>query len=62
MNGLQSAKCLTHHPSLASVCSIPHASHFTGQRNDPSMPTELKTLAAKIVKEENEVYLSEISQ
>ena len=47
-------------PPLASVRSIPRASSFSGQDNDPSTPAELKTLTAKIVKEEHEYYLSKI--
>jgi hypothetical protein len=62
MTVFQPAKCSTHNPSLASICSIPRASRFTGERDDPSTPTELKALAAKIVKEENDFYLSRISQ
>jgi hypothetical protein len=48
-------------PSLASVRSLPRASFFSGNK-DPSTPTELKALAADIIKEEHEHYLSVISQ
>jgi len=36
-----------------SVCSIPRASSFTGDK-DPSTPTELKALAASVIKAEHE--------
>jgi len=45
-----------------SVRSIPRASSFSGEDNDPSTPAELKTLAAKVIKEEHECYLSKISR
>jgi hypothetical protein len=44
-------------PPFASVHSIPHASDFTGDE-DPLTATELKALAAGIVKTEHEHYLS----
>jgi hypothetical protein len=50
-------------PYFDSVCSIPHASTFTGGDNDPSMPAELKVLATRVVKETyKHYYLPELRQ
>jgi hypothetical protein len=48
-------------PSLTNVLSIPCASTFSRDK-DPSTPTELKVLAAGIIKAEHEHYLLIISQ
>ncbi|KIL59813.1 hypothetical protein M378DRAFT_84610 [Amanita muscaria Koide BX008] len=43
-----------------SVCSIPRASSFSGDK-DPSTPTELSALAVAVIKAEHEHYLSTIN-